>query len=74
MFSLQKIWKESIVQCLLIIFRVLVFVFCPLICDPSPLLIRRRQAEMRAREDALTAALADELAAGDAERKEVCRL
>ena len=27
---------------------------------------------MRAREDALTAALADELAAGDAERKEVC--
>jgi hypothetical protein len=26
---------------------------------------------MRAREDALTAALADELAAGDAERKEV---
>ncbi len=37
----------------------------------TPLLSSSDQAEMRAREDALTAALADELAAGDAERKEV---
>jgi hypothetical protein len=37
----------------------------------APLFASSDQAEMRAREDALTAALADELAAGDAERKEV---